>query len=64
MSSEMKKVQPTLEKLFLVFSREATIVKNTNDKKSNFLFHSKIMKSPKYCSCCNLSLFYFFLYYY
>ena len=29
----MKKVQPTLKKLFLVFSREATIVKNTNDKK-------------------------------
>ena len=29
----MKKVKPTLKKLFLVFSREATIVKNTNDKK-------------------------------
>ena len=26
MAFEMKKVQPTLEKLFLVFSREATIV--------------------------------------
>ena len=62
MSSEMKKVQPTLEKLLLVFSREATIVKKKHQRqKSNFLFHSKInMKLPKYCSCCNLSPFYFF----
>ena len=60
MSSEMKKVQPTLEKLILVFSREATSVKKYQRQKSNFLFHSKIMKLPKYCSCCNLSSFYFF----
>ena len=60
MSSEMKKVQPTLEKLFLVFSREATIVKKHQRQKSKILFHSKIMKLSKYCSCCNLSPFYFF----
>ena len=43
MSSEMKKVQPTLEKLFLVFSREATIVKkNTNDKKVIFCFIQRL----------------------
>ena len=60
MSSEMKKVQPTLEKFFLVFSREATFVKKHQRQKSNFLFHSKIMKLLKNCSCCNLSPSYFF----
>ena len=43
MSSEMKKVQPTLKKIFLVFSREANIVKkNTNDEKVIFCFIQRL----------------------
>ena len=45
----------TIRKLFLVFSREATIVKKKHQRqKNNFLLYSKIMKLLKYFSCCNL----------